>query len=170
VPNLNPDQSSGGINIRSAHYLIARTTGTCTGCDLSTRLVALVVPPSHESLSPIGDDADGPHAPSWNEVSVGAFLFYVAYLPDDVRRHLLTDAYRPAWSSAVHGSYWANHCEHCGLLQEDHDLFCEPGGAFLPIDAASASAVELTRIDEPFISAAGGHAYEPEYLEHMTRI
>ena len=72
-------------------------------------------------------------------------------------------------SPAAQGSYWANHCEHCGSLQEDHDLFCEPEGAFLPVDAAWASAIELTRIDEPFAAAAAGYAYEPEYLEHMIR-
>ena len=69
--------------------------------------------------------------------------------------------YRPAVSPATQGCSWANHCEHCGSVQEDHDLFCEPEGAFLPVDAASASAIELTRIEEPFAAVAGGYAYDP---------
>jgi hypothetical protein len=136
-----------------------------------TRLVALALPPSHESLSLAEDDEDGPVSDSWDEVPWSALLFYVGYLPEGVQQRVqaFSETYRPAVGPAAQGSYWANHCEHCGSLQEDHDLFCEPAGAFLPVDAASASAIELTRIDEPFAAAAAGYACAPEYLEHMIR-
>jgi hypothetical protein len=172
MPNRNPDHGDpDSVNVRSKDYLIARTARPCAYCGVQTPLVALVLPPSHETLSLAEDDEDGPLRDSWDQVPWSAFLFYVGYLPDAVQQRVQTSfkTYRPAVSPAAQGSYWANHCEHCGSLQEDHDLFCEPGGAFLPVDAASASAIELTRIDEPFAAAAAGYAGEPEYLEHMIR-
>jgi hypothetical protein len=182
MPNRNPDHGGrengspqngnpDSVNVRSKDYLIARTAGQCAYCGLRTPLVALVVPPSHETLSLATEDEHGPLPDSWDQVPWSAFLFYVGYLPDGVQRRVQTSSktYRLAVSPAGQGSYWANHCGHCGSLQEDHDLFCEPEGAFLPVDAASASAIELTRIDEPFAAAAAGYACEPEYLEHMIR-
>jgi hypothetical protein len=177
VPNQAPDRGTpengdpDSVNVRSKDYLIARTIGPCTDCGGRTPLVALVLPPSHETLSLAEDDDGDPLPDSWNQVSCRAFLFYIGYLPGGVQQRVQASSksYRPAVSPIVQGSYWANHCEHCGSLQEDHDLFCEPGGAFLPVDAVSASAIELTRIDEPFAAAAAGYACEPEYLEHMIQ-
>jgi len=172
MPNLNPDQGDpDSVNVRSKDYLIARSVRPCTHCGVGTPLVALVLPPSHEILSLAEDDGSGPLADSWDETHGSAFLFHIGYLPDRVQQRVQASSktYRLAVSPAAQGSRWANHCEHCGSLQEDHDLFCEPEGAFLPVDAASASAIELTRIDEPFAAAAAGYAREPEYLEHMIR-
>jgi len=168
--NGSPENGSpDGVNVRSKDYLIARTARPCAHCGVRTTLVALVLPPSHETLSQAEGDEELPD--SWDEVPWSAFLFYVGYLPDRVQQRMQASSktYRPAVSPAAPESYWANHCEHCGSLQEDHDLFCEPEGAFLPVDAASASAIELTRIDEPIAAAAAGYACAPEYLEHMIR-
>jgi len=175
--NTNPDPDNPGngdsatINVRSPGYFIARTAGTCAHCGSRTRLIGLLLPPSHETLSFAADDADAPEADFWDQVPYSAFLFYVGCVPDEVRRRLegFSNSYRPAASSAVHGTYWANHCEHCGALQEDHDLFCEPEGAFHPVDAASAIAIELTHVSERFEAAAGGYACEPQYLEYTMR-
>jgi hypothetical protein len=166
-----PNPHSDRVNVRSKGYLIARTASACSGCGLETRLIALVLPPSHEALSLAEDEQDGPDADSWDPVPSSAFLFHVVYLPDDIQQRLqrLSSTYRPALSAAAQGPYWANHCEHCGALQEDHDLFCEPEGAFFPVDAASASVIELTHVGEPFQAATGGYACEPQYFEHMIR-
>jgi hypothetical protein len=163
------------VNVRSKDYLIARTSGTCAHCGIKTPLLALVLPPSHETLTNGDDDGPSegePAAGSWDRVPWSAFLFYVGYLPEDVKLCVerFSRTYRPAMSPAAQGgTYWANHCAHCGSLQEDHDLFCEPEGAFYPVDAASASAIELARVGGAFEAAAGGYACEPEYLEHMLR-
>ena len=166
-----PNPLSDGVNVRSKGYLIARTAGVCAHCGLKTRLVALVLPVSHEALSLAEDEQDGTETDSWDTVPCSAFLFKLGYLPDDVQRRMggFSKTYRPAMSAAAQGSYWANHCEHCGSLQADDELFCEPEGAFFPVDAASASVIELTHIDEPFEAAAGGYACEPQYLGHMIR-
>jgi hypothetical protein len=182
MPNRNPDReepengrpengSPHGVNVRSKDYFIALRAGPCSYCGVSTPLLALVLPPSHETLTPAEDDEHDEFSEAWDQVSWSAFLFYVEYLPDDVQQHVQASSkrYRPAVSKAAQRSYWANHCEHCGSIQDDHDLFCEPEGAFFPVDAASASAIELTRIDEPFAAAAAGYACQPEYLESLVR-
>jgi hypothetical protein len=40
--------------------------------------------------------------------------------------------------------YFANHCSHCGALQEDYLLHDEPDGPFFDIPNASPGAVALT--------------------------
>jgi hypothetical protein len=49
----------------------------------------------------------------------------------------------------------------------DHDLFCEPGGAFLPTTELSAGLIQLLPIDEAFEAAAAGYAHQPEFFDAM---
>jgi len=66
-------------------------------------------------------------------------------------------------------SYWANHCEQCGNLLGDHDLHCEPEGAFMPTSEAAAKAIQLLRFDAPFAAAAVGYACEPQFFSSMNK-
>ncbi len=50
-------------------------------------------------------------------------------------------------------------------MLDDHDLFCEPEGAFLPTSQAQAAAIQLVRIDEPLEAAAAGYACDPQFFE-----
>jgi hypothetical protein len=162
-------------NVRSPTYYAARTSTTCWHCGSPTRVVALAVPPEHETLDveaphETGEGADSPpHV--WQRENGGAFLFYVEQLSDGVKRRLqrLSEHFRPAWSADTQGLYWANHCEHCEALLDDHELHCEPGGAFLPSSEAAASEVHLLHIREPFEAAAGGIALEPEFFAFMRK-
>jgi hypothetical protein len=96
----------------------------CIHCGEWTHLVALAVPPDHEVLV---DSA-------WERSAQGAWLFYVEDLSESVQATVreLAPWYRLAPSEARGAAYWMNHCEHCGAPQEDHELHCEPGGAFMP--------------------------------------
>jgi hypothetical protein len=158
------------INVRSDGYLIARAMGTCWYCGASTRLLALALPPGHETLA-MDADPEGEQLAQdvWDAALCNAFLFYVAYLPDAVQRRLqeFSPLYRFARSAATLGSYWANHCERCGSLLDDHNLFCEPEGAFLPTSHTRAAAIRLVRIDEPLEAAAAGYACDPQFFESM---
>ena len=157
-----------GLDVRAERYLIARTVGLCLHCRGETSLVGLVVPPGHETQS-IGDENAGAPSPGggiWECAPRHALLFYVGVLPDAVRQRLQTvaPAYRLARSPATQGSYWANHCERCGGLQEDHELFCEPEGAFLPMSSEAGAAIELLPVEEPIRAGAAGYALAPEFL------
>ena len=189
------------FNIRSLRYYIARTVSTCWHCGSPTALVALAVPPGHETLD-VDDDASnedsgdgaahrGPPASTWSVADHNAFLFYVESLTTAVRERIkqCQPAYRPldADAAAVPGtapatalvsasaegggsdSYWANHCEKCGCQLDDHELFCEPEGGFLPTSASAAAAIHLVPVDEPFEAAAAGYSYEPPFFNAMIR-
>ena len=132
-------------------------------CGESISLIAVALPHGHLTLE---TDVDG-----WETAAVNAFIFYVDYLPDEVGRQLqlFSPSYRLAYSDETLDTYWANHCERCGALQSDHELFCEPAGAFAPISESEAAAIELTVIEAPFEASAAGYAYQPEFFEFMRR-
>jgi hypothetical protein len=159
------------VNVRSRRYCIARTLGSCFRCGGKTSVVALVLPPSHETLSLVDGERDGPDVECWDTAASAAFLFYIEYLPEEVRQRVqaVARAYRRTPSAVTQGSYWANCCEHCDAPLEDHELFCEPEGAFMPASAAGAAAIALMRIEEPFEASAAGYACDPQFLEFMIR-
>jgi hypothetical protein len=161
-------------NVRSDTYYIACTNVRCWHCGLSTRLLALAVPHGHETLD--GDtraEADGGGAASdpWQRAAVNAMLFYVERLRGDVQDRLnrISPFFRLAHSAATLNSYWANHCEHCGTLLGDHELHCEPDGAFMPSSEAAAANIQLQQIQEPFEAVAAGYAFEPEFFGFMRK-
>ncbi len=154
-----PDRNVAGVgNVRSSGYFIVRSTGECRCCKASIPLTALALAPGHETLSMDPD--------TWESAACGALPFYVEMLPHAVQRRLaeFSPAYRYAYSTETQGWYWANHCMKCGALQEDHDLFCEPDGAFLPMTQESAADSELIWIGEPIEAAAGGYSCEPAFF------
>lgn len=162
-----PDnQSPPDVNVRSSSYYVARTSVRCPHCGLSTRLLALALPPDHETLDPEAADEE-----IWQRSSVNALLFYVGHLPEDVGARLrpLSQDFRLAPSDATHNCYWANHCEHCGTLLGDHELHCEPDGAFVPSSATAAGNIRLLEIGDPFEATAAGYTFEPEFFRFMVR-
>lgn len=43
--------------------------------------------------------------------------------------------------------YFANHCPHCGAVQEDYLLHSEPGDVFFCIPEAEPGSIELTPVE-----------------------
>ena len=165
------DSNSGGVNIRAGRYFIAKAVGTCGYCRASTRLIALALPSEHETLWMDSEaECEAAAQDIWERASGNAFVFFVGYLPDAVQRRLgkISKLYRVAHSAKAAGSYWANHCEQCGSLLDDQDLFCEPGGAFLPVSPESAAEVTLVRVEEGIEAAAAGYAYHPQFFDSMV--
>jgi hypothetical protein len=169
------------INIRSSRYCIAHTVGRCWHCDAPTPLVALALPPGHEALEWDDDARDDeglsselPRDQTSRDMSGtaahAALLFYVEYIPEAVGHRLkaLVPSYRFGYSEAVAGCYWANHCERCGSLQDDHELFCEPDGAFLPTTETSARLVHLLPVHEAIEVGAAGYAYDPPFFDAVS--
>jgi hypothetical protein len=162
-------------NVRSQSFFVARARARCCHCSLSTHVLALAMPDEHETLEPeIEGDADDrgePKSADWQRADASAFLFYVEQLPGEIQGRLngLSPFYRLAYSAATLGCYWANHCEHCGTLLGDHELHCEPDGAFMPSSEAAAAEIELLAVPAPFEAAAAGIALEPEFFRFMSR-
>ncbi len=166
-------ESLPDANLRSPTYYLARTHAGCRHCGLSTRLLALAVPRTHETWEGDvpADDADSTllEASVWLRADVDAFLFYVEQLSQDVQRRLQLAApfFRLAQSATTQSVYWANHCEHCGALLDDHDLHCEPDGAFMPASAAEAVGIHLLQVAEPIEAVAAGYSPDPAFFRLM---
>jgi hypothetical protein len=147
------------VNIRSPVYAIASTSAVCSHCGAWTHVVAIVVPPGHEVLI---DTA-------WEHSNLAAALFYVEDLSESVQATVreLTPWYRLAPSEARAAPYWMNHCEHCGAAQDDHDLHCEPGGAFMPASTPvgdpgeGAAQIQLLDVPRRLAATAAGYAHDP---------
>jgi hypothetical protein len=161
----------GSSNVRSGGYFIVRSIGECRRCQVSTPLIALALAPEHETLSMDADDGRQESIPdTWENAACSALLFYIETLPDSVQRRLaeFSRAYRYAYSAETQGSYWANHCTSCGALLEDHELFCEPDGAFLPMSGDITADLELIWIEEPIEAVAGGYSCDPAFFTAST--
>jgi hypothetical protein len=135
-------------NIRSAAYLLAHSVAACWRCLQPTSAFSFGLLPGHERQV---DDR-------WESVDTGVLLFYVDYLPPEViaAAQELSPQYRLDYSTPTATEYWINHCQHCGALLEDHDLHCEPDGAFLPIDTHDAEKILLVEVREPFSARVRG--------------
>jgi hypothetical protein len=152
-------------NIRSQSYFIATATTRCWHCGLSTRVLALAVPGGHKTMGESG------RADAWDRSSGDAFLFYVEQVSDSVRKRLAAASpfFHVSMSTTTLNSYWASHCENCGTLLEDHELHCEPDGAFAPSNEQAATCIRLLQVHEPFEAVSAGYAPEPEFLSFMRK-
>ncbi len=145
-------------NVRSQAYFIARAHLQCGQCGRATGVLALALPPGHETADCNTEDG------AWQRADAAAFLFFVTWLPDEVLQHLLPHAsYRQTQGDETAVSFWANHCEHCGAPQSDEELHCEPG-VFMPGSQAEAMQIHLLKVDEAFEAAAAGYALDPEFV------
>ena len=171
-------------NVRSQTYYVARSSVRCPHCGRSTQLLALAMSPGHETLyAGAHDDSDADVVDvddaqfdesvldDWQRENVNALLFYVEGVPGAVQSRLrqLSRFFRLACDPGAMNTYWANHCEHCVMLLGDHELHCEPEGAFVPCSEAAANDIQLLQIQEPFAAAAGGYACEPEFFASMRK-
>jgi hypothetical protein len=168
------------VNVRSQTYYVALTSVRCPHCGYSTRLLALAMPRGHETLHAGARDGSGADRDVdelcdesvqdvWQRADANALLFYVEGLPGFVQSRLqqLSRFFHLAYDPGARNSYWANHCQHCGSLLGDHELHCEPAGAFMPWSEAAAKNIRLLRYQEPFAAAAVGYACEPEFFTSM---
>ena len=141
------------MRVRADRYAIASASALCPVCDCWTHVVALLVPQRHTVASDQG----------WGIAAGRAWLFHVNETSAAVlvRLAVISPWYRPATGGT--GRVFVNHCEHCASPLDDHDLHCEPGGAFQPSSEAEAAGVSLWHIDEPLDVDASGLAHEPDF-------
>jgi hypothetical protein len=141
------------MRIRADRYAIASASARCPVCGQWTQVVALVAPEFHERSVEGG----------WEIVAERASLFYVTQLSAVVRHRLasLSPWYRQAHAGPQ--ASFVNHCERCAHPLEDHDLHCEPGGAFQPQTPADARGIAVWSIDEALDAEAGGVGHDPAF-------
>jgi hypothetical protein len=143
-------------NVRAASYYIARTHIPCPHCGTVTPLIAVALPPTHETLDEESDE--------WQSVPANAFLYYLEAVSSTVHAYL-----RRAAPNFRFASYWANHCEHCERILGDDQAHGEPGCGFTPTGEDEAADIILTEVPEPFEAFAAGYSLEPEFFARMRR-
>jgi hypothetical protein len=145
-------------NVRSASYFIAETQVPCAQCGQLCRVLALGLPPNHETR--IDDE--------WQTVDAAAFIFHLTRLPGAISRHLLEcfPEFHQTRGDDASEPCWANHCLHCAGVFSDDELHCEPGG-FMPSDPLEAQAILLTRVRSELSACAAGYALDPEFFASM---
>jgi hypothetical protein len=154
------------INNRSPTYCIAHALQRCGGCARVFPVFGLAVPPGHETLEADAVADETAAAEIWEVAEAGALLFFIEYLSESVQNRMqeLAPHYRPDYSEPTGQSYWMNHCSFCGLKQGDLELYCEPGGAFLPMSAEAGAWIRIHEVLEPFAAQAAGYACALEYF------
>ncbi|WFQ79657.1 DUF5710 domain-containing protein [Xenorhabdus sp. SF857] len=143
-------------NVHAAFWYLAQTRTPCPHCQEHTTVTAFMLPAGHNMLEADDDDDDDDETHTevdYSEQDSPAFLFYVADIPTMVRSVLpgFHHTLRKAVSQRLRRQHWINHCEHCDAQQDDTDMFAEIGGAFFPDSKEQAAAIQLHRIDQPFV-------------------
>jgi hypothetical protein len=141
------------MKIRADRYAIVSASASCPACARWTHVVALVAPQRHERL--------GEHG--WESVAERASLFYVTQISLSVSRRLASVCPWYRLATAGPEACFANHCEHCAQPLEDHELHCEPGGAFQPRNLAEAEDLCISEVDEVLDVDASGFSHDPAF-------
>ena len=159
--------SEPDISVRSSSYFIAHTTKPCWKCSEHTSVFGFILPAGHETLEP---DEDDDERDAWYRYDEPTIVHYVTDLLPAVAARIkaFSRHYRVDFSKTTQSSYWMNHCEHCGMKQGDFEMYCEPQGAFFPMDERAASLIVLHEFAEPF-GCNGGTAYGDHLFEYMRR-
>lgn len=161
---------TGSINVRAPRYLVAQVASACWHCHRDTLAIAIALAQDHEIWVEDPDASAAGRPPGvWQCAGMRAWIFYVEYLPLRVRRrlHAWSSAYRYAYNRQTDGSYWINHCQHCGCAQDDDYLHGEPDVAFLPLAPAAAERILVSAVEEPFAAWAGGYCCDPPLFDAM---
>lgn len=153
------------FTVRADRYFIARSRTYCWKCSEPTAVYGFVLDEDHEILEP---DEEDETSDVWYRPDQPTIVHYVHELAPQVAERVkaMTRHYRPDFSKTTESTYWMNHCEACGMKQGDFQLFCEPGGAFCPVDERTASCIVLHAVEEPF-GANANVSYGDHFFEDM---
>jgi hypothetical protein len=153
-------------NVRSSKYFIVESRTRCDRCKLVTKVFGLALPADYESLY-VDDDTPDDENGTWESPGMAAVLSYVDYVPESVanRIRLVTPHYRLDAQSEGNGTFWMNHCEHCGAPMEEEELHGDPGGPFAPLSDEGLEAIRLHEVREPFAAGAGGQSYDVKPMD-----
>jgi hypothetical protein len=154
-------------NHKASHYLLLSTHHACRRCGEITRVFALALPASHQSLY---EEDGNESADVWQPAEVPTVLSHVTALSASValRLQAMAPGYRPALN-APDNALWTNHCDHCHQPLDDNDLHCELEAPFMPLSTEAARAIHLTCVLEPIQVNAADSALDAQWLPDVSR-
>ena len=93
--------------------------------------------------------------------------FRIEYLSETVVNRILvmTPHYRIDRDGETGGTFWMNHCEHCGGQMIEEALHGEPEGAFGATPQEGPEAIQWHEVREPFEAWAGVESHDVKPLD-----
>lgn len=139
------ETGTSGFIIKTPFYIAMNTTRCCR-CDTPTPVLSLA---SEHYLVP--DHTAGADK-TWSEVKEFTFFPFLRYVDDDFKALLrvVFPYFKSFEGQGRKEAYWANHCIHCGAVQEDDRLHTVPGVAFFPLTEAACRSISLVLIAPRF--------------------
>lgn len=115
-------------------------------------------------------DHETAHARRWYSASQFSFVSNIETINSSALRLLqnLSQSYKKGYSRTLNQSYYANHCPHCGRLQGDFMLHCEPGAAFFPVSIEHARQIKLYPIKQPIFLSGNTSISSEDFFQWMT--
>lgn len=134
------------MSFQADKCLIARAENICWDCGAIGQVVCIVLPHDLVTIAEGDDDLPPPF-------SGAAVMNYIERISPELLAAIDSPHFKPGTSRTAEQTYYANHCEHCGVLIGD---FClsKPEGPFWPMDD-QGHPITLTLFEQP-VEIRGG--------------
>lgn len=129
------------MSFQADRCLIARAENVCWDCGAIGQVVCIVLPYNRVMI------AEGPDDDSLPPSDGAVMMAYIERISPELLAAIDRPSFKRAASRTAAMTYYANHCEHCGVLIGDHFLR-EPDGPFWPM-STSHRPIEITLFDHP---------------------
>lgn len=148
-------EAAPAFNLYAPEAYLVSSPERCWRCSAPVTVIGFLLAPGFEA-NDVWESDEGEALDDWQRYDDWSYAHYIAELPPDIAdiASAASPHYRPAFSKTIQGRYWANHCPSCGVLQGDFGLFCEPGGAFLPMAEWEVQDQRAARLAIPFEATA----------------
>lgn len=137
-------------NLLAKVYSIVVASKPCWKCHEQTMVTTFLLDRYYELTHFETDEVEIPFY-NWQEVHNLSFVSNITALDQSVLAVMNQENshYRKTYSKALEGSYFANNCTHCGLLQGDFNLYQEPSSIFYDC-RDSEKFQKIIVIEKPF--------------------
>jgi hypothetical protein len=140
--------SDDELTISSTEACVASAVTACSKCEAAIEVICL--------FCMTGTIADEGYEPMTEFT-----LSHIYAMDTALARQLeIWPSFHKGFSSLLQDSYFANHCPHCGTLQEDTFLHMEPDAPFFDIPHAPPDRITLIRLPDP-IRLGSDYSFQP---------
>lgn len=137
-------------NLLAEDYSIVMASKPCWKCHEQTIVTTFLLDRYYELVHFDVDEGET-FFYNWQDVHNLSFVSNITALDPSVLAKMgeANSHYRKTYSKALEGSYFANNCMHCDMLQGDFNLYQEPSSIFY--DCRDREKFErIITIDKPF--------------------
>ncbi len=145
-------------SILADNYSIVMAKKSCWKCEKEMPVTTFLLDRYYQ-LDEYEDSDLGLSFFNWQETENESFVSNITALDHHVltKMQTINPHYKKTYSKTLKGSYYANNCPHCGMLQGDFNLYQEPGSVFYDSRDASKFTI-MMEVEAPF-KAEGNTAF-----------